>query len=154
LNASLLLYVVDASDPSFRSQLEVVEDVLLEVGVRKTPVQLVLNKSDLLDDLSRKRLQREFPDSILISAQKKEDIQALRERILNFFERDMVDAEIFVPYSADGIIGEIRTNMRVLEEKHENEGTRFTVRTRRNFTSFKDSNAKGVEFTLKPRELK
>ncbi|HWU42553.1 MAG TPA: GTPase HflX, partial [Bdellovibrio sp.] len=33
LNASLLLYVVDASDPSFRSQLEVTKTVLAEVGV-------------------------------------------------------------------------------------------------------------------------
>lgn len=41
-DASLLLYVVNASDPSFRSQLEI---VLAEVGVEGSKKLLVLNKS-------------------------------------------------------------------------------------------------------------
>lgn len=128
LNAQLLLYVVDAADPTFRSQLAVVEDVLREVGVRQTPKLLVLNKADLLDELSQRRLQREFPDAVMISTQRPETVRALRDRILAHFEKGMVDAEIFVPYSVSGILGQLRTGCRVLEEKHEETGTRFTVR--------------------------
>ncbi len=130
LNASLLLYVVDSSDPAFRTQLEVVDDVLREVGVKDTPSILVLNKADLVAAEIKKCLMREFPDAILVSTQRNEDVFALRERILNFFEKEMVEEEIFADYTRDGIIGEIRGNMRVLREKHENEGTRFTVRAR------------------------
>ena len=118
-NASLLLYVVDASDASFREQLDVVENALLEVGIRNTPSLLVLNKVDKIDPKDQKQLQREFPDSILLSAHSKDSILGLRERILKFFETGTLD----------GIIGEIRSNMRVLKESYEPEGTRFLLRT-------------------------
>ncbi len=128
LNASLLLYVVDASDPSFRAQLDVVDDALREVGVRDTPFILVLNKSDRVDAQHQKLLKREFPDAILVSALQKDDIARLRERILHFFEQGMVDEEFLIPYSLEGAIGEIRASMRVVKESFEPEGTRFTLR--------------------------
>lgn len=46
LHASLLLFVVDSSDPSFRSQLEVTKNVLSEVGATDVPSLLILNKRD------------------------------------------------------------------------------------------------------------
>ncbi|RZA04792.1 MAG: GTPase HflX [Proteobacteria bacterium] len=130
LNASLLLYVVDAADPSFRGQLEVVEEVLKDVGVKNTPTLLVLNKADQLDDVSKRRLAREFPDAILTSSLVKQDVRNLRDRIVTFFETDMVDESLFVSYEAKGMVGEIRNNMRVIRETNGDEGITFTVRAR------------------------
>ncbi|HMI93884.1 MAG TPA: GTPase HflX, partial [Polyangiales bacterium] len=44
LEASLLLYVVDAADPTFRKQLEVTHAVLAEIGAQEVPSKLLLNK--------------------------------------------------------------------------------------------------------------
>ena len=129
-NASLLLYVVDASDRSLRSQLEVVREVLSEIGAEKTPYLLLFNKSDCLSEEEKRSLSREFSDSVLISTRSPGDIQNLRERIIEFFEKDMIEEEILVPYNAQGIIGEMRLNMRVLKESFEEEGIRFLVRSR------------------------
>jgi GTP-binding protein HflX len=131
-NASLLLYVVDASDPSFRSQLEVVEQVLKEVGVSEIANVLVLNKSDQLDEVWQKRLKREFPNAIMISTLAPNDIKQVWEYILVHFEQGMIESDIFVPYGAEGAVGEIRSSMRVIEEKFEAEGTRFKVRSMSN----------------------
>jgi GTPase len=130
LHASLLLYVVDASDPMFRNQLQVVEIALQEVGVKDTDSLLVLNKSDQVEEIQKKLLKREFPEAILMSTRNKEDIGALREKIIGFFERGMTDNEILVPYTVTGVIGEIRTNFRVVRETYEEEGTRFVLRAR------------------------
>ena len=46
LEASLLLHVVDASDPGFERQLAVTEEVLDEIGAKDVPRILVLNKID------------------------------------------------------------------------------------------------------------
>ena len=46
--ASLLLHVVDAADPSFREQLEVTRAVLREIGAEQAPSRLVMNKTDRL----------------------------------------------------------------------------------------------------------
>lgn len=129
LNASLLLFVVDAADPTFRSQLQVTQEVLGEIGVNETDKLLILNKADQLDPLQRKLLQAEFPDAIFSSTLNPADIKNLRERIVSYFEKDMVEEEVFAPYTTKGIIGEIRSSMRVLNETFENEGVRLKVRS-------------------------
>lgn len=127
-NAELLLFVVDASDPSFRSQLEVTQSVLAEVGATDAPRLLVLNKRDRIPLDEMDRLRSEFPESVQISTRDPADLKMLRERIISFFEQDMVDEDLFVPYTAKGIIGEIRAQMRVLDESYSESGTVFKVR--------------------------
>ena len=58
LEASLLLYVVDASDPTYEAQLEVSRDVLREIGADAVPSRLVLNKLDRVDEAARAALTR------------------------------------------------------------------------------------------------
>jgi GTP-binding protein HflX len=128
LNASLLLFVVDSADPQFRSQLEVTKTVLAEVGAVDIPHLLVLNKQDKLSDEEKSALKSEFPDAFFLSTRSPEDLKLLREKILSYFEEDMVDEDIFVPYHAKGIIGEIRAQMRVLSEKYDENGVQLRVR--------------------------
>ena len=45
--ADLLLHVADISHPDIENQLKVVEDTLQEIGIKHTPMILVLNKADL-----------------------------------------------------------------------------------------------------------
>lgn len=127
-NAGLLLFVVDASDPSFRSQLKVTQAVLAEVGATEAPRLLVLNKRDRVPTAELDELRKEFPDSIQISTRDPADLKRLREKIVSFFEQEMVDEDILVPYTAKGIIGEIRGQMRVLDESYSESGTLFRVR--------------------------
>src|SRR3954468_21892672 len=49
LEASLLLYVVDASAPSHEAQLAVTREVLGEIGADAVPSLLLLNKIDRVD---------------------------------------------------------------------------------------------------------
>ena len=129
LNASLLLFIVDASDPSFRSQLKVTQSVLEEVGAGEIPRLTLLNKRDRLTQEQITALKQEYPDAIMISAHDKSDQHMLREKILTYFEKDMKEEDIFIPFTAKGIIGEIRKNMRVINEKYSELGTTFTVRS-------------------------
>lgn len=130
-NASLLLYLVDSADPTFPSQLEVTREVLAEVGVEGIPSLLVLNKSDKLSPEEKQKLIREFPTALVISTRNKEDIKKLRDKIIGVFEKDMVDEELLAPYDIKGIVGDIRSSLRVLKEDFEELGVRFKVRGRR-----------------------
>lgn len=128
-DASLLLYVVDAADPSFRSQLQVVNEVLEEIGVEDIPKLLLLNKSDQLNDAQKKSLIEEFPDAVMMSSRNPADIAILHERIVTLSEKDMPEEELLVPYTAKGVIGEIRANMRVIKEDYEETGIHLRVRS-------------------------
>lgn len=130
LNADLLLYVVDASDPAFRDQLAVTREVLAEIGANEMQSRLVLNKRDRISQAEQQALKAEFPDAIVISTRNPEDLAGLRETLLAFFERDMQDARLMVPYATKGAIGEIRRLMRVLEESYNENGVVLKVRVR------------------------
>ena len=128
-DASLLLYVVDASDPSFRSQLDVVHEVLEEVGVEESKKLLVLNKSDQLNTLQQQALMEEFPDAMMTSAHNPSDISKLHQYIVGVAEHEMIEDEIIIPYTAKGIIGEIRSSMSVTKEEYEYSHIKLTVRS-------------------------
>lgn len=128
LSASLLLYVVDSSDPSFRSQLEVSKQVLDEVGAGEIPSRLVLNKVDRLSERELEALRLEFPEAFFISTINSQDINQLRIALLKNFETDMITDTLFVPYSQQGAIGIIRERMQVLDQSFDEKGTTFKVR--------------------------
>lgn len=127
-NASLLLYVVDCSDAGFRSQLEVTREVLSSIGVSEIPSWLVLNKIDKVTEDELKALEREFPEAFAMSTKRSEDVARLRETLLAFFEQDMVEEELFVPYVAKGVVGKLRASARVLKERYEDDGVFYLIR--------------------------
>jgi len=127
--ASLLLFVVDVSDPSFRSQLDITRAVLAEVGATDVPSLLVLNKQDRLGSEALASLKVEYPDAVFLSTRSKDDLKALRERIMRYFESEMIDEEVRVPFSAQGVIAEIRARMRILSEEYDAEGAKILVRS-------------------------
>ncbi len=128
LDASLLLYVVDASDPSFRSQLATTKTVLAEIGAAEQKSILVLNKDDCLSELDRAALRREFPDAVFLSTRNPESVRRLRDICVAEFEKGMVEETIRVPYARGAAIAEMHAVMRVLEESHDEQGTKIKVR--------------------------
>jgi GTPase len=128
LHASLLLFVVDSSDSAFRSQLEVTQKVLGEVGATDIPHLLVLNKRDNLTEEEQQKLLEEFPNAIAISTRDKDDVKNMRSKILSYFESDMEDVDLFIPYTAKGVVGEVRARARVLNESYNETGVTLKIR--------------------------
>ncbi|WP_419730823.1 GTPase HflX [Lichenicola sp.] len=128
LEASLLLFVVDASDPTWEAQLEVSRDVLREIGADAVPSRLVLNKMDRVDEAGRAALLEKHPEAIMLSAHAPEDVSALRDTIIAFFEASMVEDVLVLPYAKQGLIGEVYESARVLSEAYDETGRVLTVR--------------------------
>jgi GTP-binding protein HflX len=125
--------VVDASDPGFARQLAVTEQVLDEIGARAVPRLLVFNKIDRAGDEAAQAereasLRARYPGCIVMSARRAGDVARLREAIAAFFERDLVEAELFLPWSAQQLRGDIFARCEVLEERADEEGAFFRVR--------------------------
>jgi GTP-binding protein HflX len=128
LEASLLLFVVDASDPTYQSQLEVSREVLREIGADAVPSRLLLNKIDRVSEADRAALRGKHPDAILLSAKSPEDIAALRETIIAFFESSMVEDRLVLPYAKQGLLSEVYEHARVLSEDYDTTGRIMKVR--------------------------
>ena len=129
LEASLLLYVVDAADSTHEAQLEVTRSVLHEIGATNVPSKLLFNKADRLTPEERQAIMRKHgPDAIVLSAHEPNDVAALRQTIIDFFEASMVDEELVIPYAKQGLIGEVYESARVISEDYDESGTKLRVR--------------------------
>ncbi|MCX6127110.1 MAG: GTPase HflX, partial [Proteobacteria bacterium] len=91
LDASLLLYVVDAADSAFRDQLKTTVEVLQEIEAGDIPHFLILNKSDCLSIIEATGLKNEYPDAIFVCTKDPKSVQSLRELLISHFEKNMTD---------------------------------------------------------------
>ncbi|MBK8173312.1 MAG: GTPase HflX [Sandaracinaceae bacterium] len=130
-DAHLLLHVVDASDFAFRSQIEVTRDVLREMKIDESSIVVVMNKMDKVPEGEHAKLLEEFPDAIFLSAKRPDDVAMLREKIIQFFEKDMLEENLFFPYAEGKRVAEAHASFRVLSETHDEQGTHLRVRAPR-----------------------
>ena len=133
LDAALLLHVIDASDPGFERQLAVTDDVLDEIGADTVPRLLVFNKIDCVGDIAEQvereaMLREQYPDCVVISARRPDDVAKLRRTFIAFFQKDLVEAELLLPWSAQQLRGELYASCEVLEERADGEGAIFRIR--------------------------
>jgi GTP-binding protein HflX len=126
--SDLLVQVVDASDAAHEAQIAVTREVLAQIGAQEIPRWIVMNKADRLDEAARARVAAAHPDARLLSAKRPEDVAALRAELLEWFERDLEQAELVVPYALARVVAEAHERGHVLEETHGADGTRLVVR--------------------------
>ena len=133
LDASLLLHVIDASDPGFERQLEVTDEVLEDIGANIVPRIRVFNKIDFVGDAAAQSereawLKARYPDCVVMSARRPDEVAKLRQKIVTFFQQDLVEAEIFLPWAEQQMRGEIYASCQVLEENSNDNGSLLRVR--------------------------
>ncbi|MBX7098022.1 MAG: GTPase HflX [Myxococcaceae bacterium] len=128
LEASLLLHVVDASDPGFPAQLEVTRTVLREIGAEDVPGRLVLNKADRLDAAAKAALRERYPEAVILSAHSPQDVAALRQTVIDFFDGLMGEATLMIPYASQNRLGEVYEHARVVSETYDEAGRHLVVR--------------------------
>src|ERR671936_35455 len=109
LVADLVLHVADASalDEELDEMIAAVDEVLVEIGATDAPVELVLNKIDLVDPLRRRRLAKRYPGALQVSAETGESLDALRERLAAQFGERFESVRMLLPYEEGSRLAEL-----------------------------------------------
>jgi GTP-binding protein HflX len=109
LLADMVLHVVDAAAPDeeLDRQVQAVEDVLAEIGADGLPLELVMNKIDLVDEIGRRRLANRFPGAPQVSATTGEGLDQLRARIAEHFGARWESVRLLVPYEDGARLSEL-----------------------------------------------
>ncbi|MFO0627085.1 MAG: GTPase HflX [Polyangiales bacterium] len=126
--ATLLMHVVDGSDPAWPSHYEVTRAVLAEIDAGDIDRLLVINKVDRIAEADRVMLAAQHPDAVLVSAKDPADVARLREVILSRMEAQMEEAVVRVPFGRERVLPTIHESCRVLDEDWDEEGGRFRVK--------------------------
>jgi GTPase len=109
LAADLVLHVVDASasEVQMEEMVAAVESVLADVGVDELPVEIVLNKIDVVDPLTRRRLANRFPGAPQVSARTGEGLDALQAAVAAHFSDRFEPVRLLLPYGDGGKLAEL-----------------------------------------------
>jgi len=128
LEASFLLCVVDASDPSWEEQLAVTQGVLAEIGAGSIPRQIVMNKIDRLSVEARAELESRLPDAWFVSTRRAADVSRVWENVVSFFEASYGEAEFSIPYDRQALVSEFHESGRVVETRYGEDGVHVRFR--------------------------
>ena len=121
LVADLVLHVVDgsASEERMHEQEAAVRAVLREIGAGDLPLEVVVNKVDAVDALSRRRLANTHPHAVQVSALTGEGLDELRARIAERFADRFEAVTLFLPYGEGGKLAELYELGAPIEERED-----------------------------------
>jgi GTP-binding protein HflX len=102
--ADLLLHVVDASSPHALAQSLTVYTILAQLGADDKRVVTALNKCDLVDEEAVDEYLEDFPNPAAISAERRINLEELRERIADVLAAGFQPVEVLLPYEAKDLL--------------------------------------------------
>ena len=129
LEADLILVMLDISSAQIKDHFQTIENVLKDMGAQEIPQILVLNKVDLISDgnMIEKR-QREFPNSVSVSAQQHLRLSELKSRILGKMEENFQTIDLEFPYDQGKTIAHAQEGVEVLKREYEENGVKLRIR--------------------------
>ncbi len=83
VHADVLLHVIDVSDPEMETKIQIVNDILLDIGRNMDNVVYVFNKVDLVNNLSKTELLDKYANfsPFFISVKNGEGVEKVKECI-------------------------------------------------------------------------
>jgi GTPase len=127
-DADVILHVVDGSDADPRAQLAAVREVLGEIGARKVPELVVINKADAADPIDLEGLRLAEPKSVVVSAATGEGIDKLLAELDELLPRRQREITVTLPYERGDLVSRAHREGEVLEVRHGADGTELTAR--------------------------
>jgi GTP-binding protein HflX len=136
MEADVLVHVVDASQTDRERQMEAVEEVLEELGAAGKPIVTIFNKSDLVTDQYQLReLVAETPDSVYISAVKKDGLNHLLLKLEGVIQRLLVPMRANLPYSESYLLSMCHESGKVTRVDYGNDAITVEGRFVRDFAN-------------------
>lgn len=126
--ADLLIHVIDGSADDPVAQYDAVRLVLDEIGAASVPELIVVNKTDLLDDMQRAVVRRGFRDAVHISAVTGDGLPALLDEISAKVPLPRVVLELLIPYARGEVLSGLHALGAIEAEEHLADGTRVRAR--------------------------
>ncbi len=127
--ADLILHVVDASEENIEEKIQVVENTLKEIGCQNNSVLMVFNKIDrIFEPEIVRRLKRNYPKSVFVSALTGQGFEKLRAAILDFVKSKLITKKLTLPLKYGDLISKIYETGEVIRRVDKDTKVTLTIR--------------------------
>ena len=131
IHSSLILQVLDASDPHAVMQLETTERTLDDIGAIGQTRLVLLNKMDLIEPQERLLWMHRYPDALPISAVDGTGLDELSERVRALALGGIQEVEVTLPYASAKAIDHLERRAEVLDRQYGDGTVTITVKLAR-----------------------
>jgi GTPase len=127
--ADLIVHVVDLTHQNVEEQVATVLQVLDELGAADRPMVTALNKIDQLPEPAMAReATAEFTHAVAVSALTGEGLPELLASLEQVLDQELVQITVRLPYQRGDLLGLIHQRGVILDEVHEESGTRVVAK--------------------------
>jgi GTP-binding protein HflX len=132
--ADLLLHVVDAGAKDPEDQMHSVRHVLHEIEADSVDELLVFNKADLNPEQASV-LHDRYEDSVVVSAEKGNNIDSLLTNLARHLRAEDVYLELSIPYDKASILDLLHKVGEIVQRRDESESVEIKARVKKRFAS-------------------
>ncbi|MBT3300460.1 MAG: GTPase HflX [Candidatus Marinimicrobia bacterium] len=133
IEANLLLIVLDMSSPQIIEHSKTIESVLKDLHADEIKTLIVLNKVDAIQDENLIfKLQRRFPDSVMISAKNHLRLSELQKRIVSIMETEYQTIDLSFSFEEGKKMAMAQEGVEVLEREWTETGVNLRIRGHQN----------------------
>jgi GTP-binding protein HflX len=133
VNADLLIHVVDVSNPDALKQIESVNHVLAEIGCGEKPILEVLNKVDVVRNISNlETLQTLYRDAVSISAKTGFGLDSLCEAVTAKYKGTELLVRVTSRHSNGKVQSFLRARGRIIKEQYTDSSVLIEAQLSRN----------------------
>jgi GTPase len=128
--ADLVMHVIDVTHPYFEDHIRVVDETLKSIGgsSEKTEIR-IFNKIDVLENRNQMNyIMNKYPGSIMISAERGINLNALKERIVECWREAFIEEQVELNHTDSGKAAKIYSMADVLSADYDDEGIHIKYR--------------------------
>ena len=128
--ADLIIHVIDISNPYFEDHMQVVDETLKSLGCNEKQQIKIFNKIDILEEKSRVNFVKNlYPNSIMISAVRGININALKNLFIDFYEQNFIENSIRTDHSKSHLVAKVHSLVDDLETSYDDFGITIKYKT-------------------------
>ncbi len=117
-----IIIVVDSSDLYAENHIQIVEDILLELGAGQKPSVIALNKVDIVEESNIPRINSDSP-IVEISAKTGIGLDKLKNHLKDLLCEVRVKVDLEIPFSEGGVLSWLYDNSKVLSVDYSETGS-------------------------------
>lgn len=129
-DSDIILHVIDFSHPFFEDHIGIVNETLKDLECEKKPRLHLFNKVDRLEDRSMiDYIEDKYENSIVISAARALNINAVKEKLIEIYESNYQEVTITLNSAQSKLVSQIHSLAEVIKSEYIDDKVHITYKT-------------------------